>query len=800
MQHSRPASAAAVRPRPTSAAAFRIEEAEFDMPEIKEALDELRLAQNDVTQSVISTVKESNFSPELVIVVTKIVCTIVGEEVPKDLKSAKAKLGIQGLRSRMISKRTCDVSDPDAIMLAKYIRQLSVLDMPRTPAVMKLVRWISLYVRVVQMLRRTTKKNRKLVAEYSLNPFFQEAASPTSAADNELALGRLAARDLVVPTPQPLSNDPIVVLESYLKSLKSLQSNLNSGAQAGPPTIKIDLEVTSDKEPFTHSPILHNADDTVPIPDDTQMDDPDAWSAALAVPSSTHRLHKNEIRSSTRDSNSAVVELRLREAENTLLKQQLAESEAAIRSAKEQTSSLSLHVDKATEVLKDHETILRNSLRSIVDNAKREAEQIGVQILHSSQSLRSDLVERGSALTNLNSRLECLSSVSSPVQKPHRSKLSQHGFQVADTPHNDESEQKHFELSAGSVGSGGTGPELPSSSSASEVGFEKSHAAQHHSVSPGNLIAKGRQASQTELSLQRQLQESTSSKVVLLQKNDAQELKLQLLSAQLEEQLQLRERRSQQHDTLNHENSESANVSSALISKVRELEEEVGALKQSNKHVTIELEKSIKVAKEFETRSREDEVRYQDASQALTNWKRTAQELGHQVRWWITITILQYIDNVVVQAADLREQYRQLMTQCEVFHRERDIARAECAKLSQLNKDFSQSRENTESALQHAVLRAAASEQQHGAISTEFHQLRAAFESLDARYKETALLLRESDNRHRSLKEEMSRVTERLSQVDSESRMLRERSLSAEAALNAHMAQKEIMSDMRREN
>jgi hypothetical protein len=101
----------------------------------------------------------------------------------------------------------------------------------------------------------------------------------------------------------------------------------------------------------------------------------------------------------------------------TLLKQQLAESEAAIRSAKEQTSSLSLHVDKASEVLKDHETILRNSLRSIVDNAKREAEQIGVQLLHSSQSLRSDLVERGSALTNLNSRLEYLSSVSSPVQR-----------------------------------------------------------------------------------------------------------------------------------------------------------------------------------------------------------------------------------------------------------------------------------------------------------------------------------------------------------------------------------------------
>ena len=41
--------------------------------------------------------------------------------------------------------------------------------------------------------------------------------------------------------------------------------------------------------------------------------------------------------------------------------------------------------------------------------------------------------------------------------------------------------------------------------------------------------------------------------------------------------------------------------------------------------------KSIKVAKEFEFRSHEDEVRYNDASQALTNWKRTAQELGKQV-------------------------------------------------------------------------------------------------------------------------------------------------------------------------
>lgn len=629
MQHSRPASAAAVRPRPTSAAAFRMEEAEFDMPEIKEALDELRLAQNDVTQSVISTVKESNFSPELVIVVTKIVCTIVGEEVPKDLKSAKMKLGIQGLRARMVSKKTCDVSDPDAIMLAKYIRQLSMLDMPRTPAVMKLVRWISLYVRVVQMLRRTTKKNRKLVAEYFLNPLVQEASSPTSALDHDMALGRLAARDLVAPAPQQQSNDPIVVLESYLKSLKSLQANLHSGS--GPPSVKVDLEVTSEKEQLTHSPILHNVDDTVPIPDDTQLDDAEAWSAALAVPASSHRLQKIEMRPIARESNATVVELRLREAENTLLKQQLAESEAAIRSAKEQTSSLSLHVDKATEVLKDHETILRNSLRSIVDNAKREAEQIGVQLLHSSQSLRSDLVERGSALTNLNSRLEYLSSVSSPVQRVHRSNPTHHGMQAPGTPRSDEFEQKHSEPSGSSFGSGSAAPE-PSTSTAPDFGFEKSQSSQHHSISPSNLMTKGRQATQTELSLQRQLQESTLSKAILLQKMEAQELKLQQMSAQLDEQYQLRERRSQQNDTINHESLESANLNAVLISRVRELEEEVEALKQSNNHVTMELEKSIKVAKEFEFRSQEDEVRYNDASQALTNWKRTAQELGQQVR------------------------------------------------------------------------------------------------------------------------------------------------------------------------
>jgi hypothetical protein len=132
------------------------------------------------------------------------------------------------------------------------------------------------------------------------------------------------------------------------------------------------------------------------------------------------------------------------------------------------------------------------------------------------------------------------------------------------------------------------------------------------------------------------------------------------------------------------------------------------------------------------------------------------------------------------------------MTQSELLQRERDTARAECAQLSQLTKDFSQSRESTESALQNAVLRAAASEHQHSAISSELHQLRVAFEGLDARYKETALLLRESDNRNRSLKEEISRITEKLLHVDSESRMLRERSMSAEAALNAHVAQKEM--------
>lgn len=155
--------------------------------------------------------------------------------------------------------------------------------------------------------------------------------------------------------------------------------------------------------------------------------------------------------------------------------------------------------------------------------------------------------------------------------------------------------------------------------------------------------------------------------------------------------------------------------------------------------------------------------------------------------------------NHFLQAADLRDQFRQLFAQNETMQRERDFARAECAQLAQLNKDFLQSRESNESALQHALLRAVSSEQQRDNISAEHHKLRVAMESLDARYKETALLLRESDNRNRALKEELSKVAERLSHVDSESRMLRERSMSAEAALNAHMAQKEMMSDKRRD-
>lgn len=630
MQHSRPASAAAVRPRPSSAAAFRIDEAEFDLPAIKEALDELRLAQNDVTQSVIATVKESNFSPELVIVVTKIVCTIVGEEVPKDLKSAKAKLGIPGLRSRLVSKKTVEVSDPDAIMLAKYIRQLSMLDMPRTPAVMKLVRWISLYVRVVQMLRRTTKKNRKLVAELFLNPLGPDASSPTTAADDELALGRLAARDLIAPAPRQQSNDPIVVLESYLKSLRSLQSNIHSGAQADPPTINVDLEVTSDKDPLTHSPILRNFDDTVPMPDDTYMDDAETWSAALAVPASSYRLAKHEVHPEARRSNAAAVaELRLRDAENSLLKQQLAESEAAMRSAKEQTSSLSLHIDKATEVLKDHETILRSSLRSIVETAKREAEQIGVNMLQTSQTLRSDLVERGSALTDLNSRLEYLSSVSSPIQRSHRSTIPQSASQLPET---DDFEHKHVEPSGSSSSTGGGATSTSEPNNNSDLGSDTFQATQHHVASPSNLMPRGKPGSSlTDVSLlQRQLQESNLSKAILHQKLEAQELKVQQLSAKMEEMSQMREHRLQKNDAFHHESLESTNA--AHILRVRELEEEVGALKQSNKHVTVELEKSIKVSKEFESRSHEDEVRYNDATQALTNWKRTAQELGQQVR------------------------------------------------------------------------------------------------------------------------------------------------------------------------
>ena len=140
------------------------------------------------------------------------------------------------------------------------------------------------------------------------------------------------------------------------------------------------------------------------------------------------------------------------------------------------------------------------------------------------------------------------------------------------------------------------------------------------------------------------------------------------------------------------------------------------------------------------------------------------------------------------------------MAQCETLQHQRDFAKAECAQFAQLTKDLSESRETNESALQHAVLRAVSSEQQRDTISSEHHQLRATLESLDARYKETALLLRESDNRNRALKEEMSNVSQRLSQLDSESRMLRERSMSAEAALNAHVAQKEIMGEKRWSN
>ena len=140
------------------------------------------------------------------------------------------------------------------------------------------------------------------------------------------------------------------------------------------------------------------------------------------------------------------------------------------------------------------------------------------------------------------------------------------------------------------------------------------------------------------------------------------------------------------------------------------------------------------------------------------------------------------------------------MAQCETLQHQRDFAKAECAQFAQLTKDLSESRETNESALQHAVLRAVSSEQQRDTISAEHHQMRATLESLDARYKETALLLRESDNRNRALKEEMSNVSQRLSQLDSESRMLRERSMSAEAALNAHVAQKEIMGEKRWSN
>jgi predicted RNase H-like nuclease (RuvC/YqgF family) len=91
----------------------------------------------------------------------------------------------------------------------------------------------------------------------------------------------------------------------------------------------------------------------------------------------------------------------------------------------------------------------------------------------------------------------------------------------------------------------------------------------------------------------------------------------------------------QESETGHHESrkaTESSEIeSTSYMSRFQELEEEISALKQSNKHLTIELEKAIKVAKEFESRSHEDQVRYDDASQALTNWKRTAQELGQQV-------------------------------------------------------------------------------------------------------------------------------------------------------------------------
>jgi hypothetical protein len=224
--------------------------------------------------------------------------------------------------------------------------------------------------------------------------------------------------------------------------------------------------------------------------------------------------------------------------------------------------------------------------------------------------------------------LEYLSSVSSPVQRLQRSTGPQHGFRAQDN--------EEFEPSGSSAETKGAASE---SNSMSDVGPEKSHAGHLHSDSPSNdaSIPRGRPgASQIDITLlQQMLQESDLSKAILHQKVEAQELKLKQLTAQLEEQSQMRARQSRQFDTSHHESQkgieslESANA--AHISRARVLEEEVAALKQSNKHLTSELEKSIKVAKDFELRSQENEVRYQDANQALTNWKRTAQELGQQV-------------------------------------------------------------------------------------------------------------------------------------------------------------------------
>lgn len=128
------------------------------------------MAQSEVSPQVLTTIRECHAPPDVVLLLMKVTCVIIGEEAPKDWKGAKACLSQVNLRSKIINSSPEHLIEYNGVLLTKYMRRINLLEFPKVPAIAKLVRWMVQFDKVAQLIRKRNKPSATSSVASSRDP------------------------------------------------------------------------------------------------------------------------------------------------------------------------------------------------------------------------------------------------------------------------------------------------------------------------------------------------------------------------------------------------------------------------------------------------------------------------------------------------------------------------------------------------------------------------------------------------------------------------------------------------------